>query len=87
MSSWLVHLRQSHPTFLFRSASAYLPVDPHAAPAKSKVKVSNTDALGRDVLLEALHAIAESKKLPELTIAIIGVTNVSPTSWYCCSAV
>jgi len=42
--------------------------------------VSHLDALGRDVLLEALHAIADVKKQSELTIAIVGVTNVRTTS-------
>lgn len=77
MAAWLTDLRKSHPTFLFRGSSTYLPADPLKSPSKTKIQLSHSDALGREVLIQALHTIADANKLSELSVVVVGVTNVS----------
>ncbi|KIM20373.1 hypothetical protein M408DRAFT_138654 [Serendipita vermifera MAFF 305830] len=81
VASWAAHLRKSHPTFLFKSASTFLPLDSQNSKAKSKNKASDSDALRRDVLLEALQAIASANKQTQLTVAVVGVTNVGKSAF------
>ena len=68
VSAWLCHLRRDHPTFLFRSASAYLPND------KGKAKAPLNDGLGVESLVTHLGQLANGGD--PLTVAVVGLTNV-----------
>ncbi|KAI0775469.1 GNL3L/Grn1 putative GTPase-domain-containing protein [Irpex lacteus] len=59
VSSWSAHLRSSHPTLLFRSASAFLPSS-ESTPSKGKGKARADDALGLDALLSLLGQWSQS---------------------------
>ncbi|KAJ7067927.1 hypothetical protein C8F01DRAFT_581849 [Mycena amicta] len=82
-SSWVTHLRASHPTVAFRSASCCLPEVPASNDkGKGKAKAQAGDALGADSVLELLGTWAEEKEGNEpLCVAVIGVTNVGKTSF------
>ncbi|KAF7331730.1 hypothetical protein MKEN_00052800 [Mycena kentingensis (nom. inval.)] len=84
VSSWLGHLRAIHPTVPFRSSSACLPERPSSASdkGKGKAKVSSTDALGADAVLELLGTYASEKKGDApLCVAVVGVTNAGKSSF------
>lgn len=75
------HLRRHHATFLFHSASSFLPKTPSNDPkAKGKAKESADDAAGADALLEYLGQCAGRVQSENLQVAIVGLTNVSPHS-------
>ncbi|KAF9514762.1 hypothetical protein BS47DRAFT_840607 [Hydnum rufescens UP504] len=72
LRAWLVQLRALHPTFPFRVSSALLrPVDDDA---KGKTKVSETDGLGAEALVQHLEQLSSSGVSP-VTIAVIGMPN------------
>ncbi|KAH0587093.1 hypothetical protein H2248_005911 [Termitomyces sp. 'cryptogamus'] len=78
--AWATYLRTHHPTLLFRSASAFLPLGPEPS-AKGKAKAPTDDALGVDSVLEWLGHCATTKKGDgPLTVAIVGVTNAGKSS-------
>nr|GAT46205.1 predicted protein [Mycena chlorophos] len=80
-SAWLTHLRASHPTLAFRSASVCLPESPSDDKGKGKAKAFASDALGADAILQLLGIWAEEKPGDEpLCVAVVGVTNVGKTS-------
>ncbi|PVG03543.1 hypothetical protein CPB86DRAFT_779261 [Serendipita vermifera] len=81
VTAWTATLRRQSPTFLFRSSSSNLPAPVSGSQGKSKSKVVDTDSLGRDVLLEALHQVAAAKNASHLSIAVVGVTNVGKSSF------
>jgi nuclear GTP-binding protein len=76
-SSWLTLLRKDHPhTYLFRSASLFLPSND--ASVKGKGKESCNDALGAEPILGCLTTWASEKADGEnLAVAVVGLTNVS----------
>ncbi|TEB29419.1 hypothetical protein FA13DRAFT_1734606 [Coprinellus micaceus] len=77
VSAWASHLRTFHPTFLFKSSSAFLP--PSSDKGKSKAPID--DSLGGDSLLAYLASLGKDKKGDEpLTVAVTGVTNVGKSS-------
>ena len=79
VEAWATTLRRDHPTVLFRSASACLPV-PSADVGKGKGKERERadDAWGLDAASALFRSLAEQKQGDEpLTIAVVGVTNVS----------
>ncbi|RXW16430.1 hypothetical protein EST38_g9417 [Candolleomyces aberdarensis] len=83
VSAWLSHLRSQHPTFLFRSATAFLP--PPAVNVsvggKGKTKSPVDDALGAESLISYLTRLAQEKDGDEqLTVAVVGVTNAGKSS-------
>ncbi|KAJ7590770.1 hypothetical protein C8J56DRAFT_1024574 [Mycena floridula] len=81
VSAWLSKLRSEHSTFLFRSASAFLPI---ATPVqgKGKAKLSSRDGLGVDQILECLSGYAAEREGDEpLKVAVVGVTNVGKSSF------
>ncbi|KAF7301581.1 hypothetical protein MIND_00723600 [Mycena indigotica] len=83
VSGWLTHLRASHPTVAFRSATGLLPETVKSDDkGKGKAKASYSDALGADAILDILGAWAEAKKGDTpLCVAVVGVTNVGKTSF------
>lgn len=84
VESWAATLRQEHPTALFRSSSACLPVSAADTWSKGKGKERERadDAWGVDALTPLLQQWATEKKGNEpLTLAVVGVTNVGKTSF------
>ena len=77
VSAWATALRAEYPTFLFRSASAFLASDvlPVPVSTKGKGKERLDDALGLDTLCSVLEKLAGEKETP-LVVAVTGVTNV-----------
>jgi nuclear GTP-binding protein len=79
-------LRERYPALYFRSstsnllaedsqrlfATANVPVN-----GKSKIKTSDGDALGREAILEALQSVVSKLGKLELSITVVGMTNVS----------
>ena len=86
VASWTAYLRSEYPALLFRSATAFLPAGPEQVnvkvkgKGKAKVTVPTDDAVGVDSVLECLGQWAQEKKneVP-LTVAVVGITNVSLT--------
>ncbi|KAF8592744.1 hypothetical protein K439DRAFT_1626085 [Ramaria rubella] len=74
--TWVKHLRAQRSTFLFRSASFFLPKtllnDPKA---KAKSKEIVNDSLGSAALLEYLGQLASEDKTKILQVAVVGLTN------------
>ncbi|KAI0346977.1 hypothetical protein BDW22DRAFT_1480687 [Trametopsis cervina] len=82
VSSWSTYLRSQHPTLLFRSASAFLPVIEPVVPSKEKGKARADDALGLDSVLTLLGQWAQEKAGEKpLTVAIVGGTNAGKSSF------
>ena len=77
VAAWATSLRAEYPTFLFRSASAFLASDapPVPVPSKGKGKARADDALGLDTVIAALEKFTGEQESP-LVIAVTGVTNV-----------
>lgn len=82
-SAWLSFLRRDHPTFLFRSATAFLPA---ALESSNPIQVTRTpksshrkdDALGSEAILTQLAEWAgEKTDGTALNVAVVGLTNVS----------
>lgn len=90
VASWNAYLRSEYPALLFRSATAFLPAGPEQVnvkvkgKGKAKVTVPTDDAVGVDSVLECLGQWAQEKKneVP-LTVAVVGITNVSLTFSFC----
>ncbi|KAF8875335.1 hypothetical protein CPB84DRAFT_1796594 [Gymnopilus junonius] len=88
VASWSEHLRSQRPTFIFRSATSFLPETPSNQPqtqvkkGKGKAKVPTDDAVGAESLLACLAHLAREKKNREqsLAVAVVGVTNVGKSS-------
>lgn len=82
---WLKHLRLIHPTFAFRSASAFLPKNPGNSKTnlKGKAKESVDDALGCKQLLEYLNQCEVDLGTDSLRVAVIGITNVRVPLYIC----
>ncbi|KDQ21078.1 hypothetical protein BOTBODRAFT_27080 [Botryobasidium botryosum FD-172 SS1] len=80
--SWSKHLRSAHPTFLFRSATAFLPPpEDHAKQAKGKQRANACDdAVGVDALVEYLAALAPGAQREELIVAVVGLPNSGKSS-------
>jgi nuclear GTP-binding protein len=77
---WTKHLRGQYPTFLFRSASSSLPEynpDP-TSKQKGKSREPSDDAFGADAVLSYLNDLARVHNGEQLTVAVVGMTNVSP---------
>ncbi|GJJ07240.1 hypothetical protein Clacol_001440 [Clathrus columnatus] len=75
--AWLKYLRSLYPTFMFRSASAFLPRSPEDL-KKGKAKESEDDALGCEPLLTFLsQCMADTD---HVRVAVVGVTNVGKSS-------
>lgn len=72
--AWAAHLRTQHPTFIFRSASSFLPGDLQPQ-SKGKEKERADDAIGVSSILSCLAEWSHSDK--PLVVAVTGVTNVS----------
>ncbi|KAI1793027.1 P-loop containing nucleoside triphosphate hydrolase protein [Ganoderma leucocontextum] len=84
VEAWAATLRQEHPTVLFRSSTACLPVSPADTWSKGKGKERERadDAWGLDSLTALLQQWATEKKGDEpLTLAVVGVTNAGKTSF------
>ncbi|KAF5388105.1 hypothetical protein D9615_000031 [Tricholomella constricta] len=85
IASWATHLRSQHPTVLFRSATAFLPVGPEASvkvKGKGKAKAPSDDGLGVDSILACLGEWAKTKKGDKpLAVAVVGVTNAGKSSF------
>ena len=80
LTAWAKHLRRDNPTFLFHSASSFLPKTPLNDPkAKGKAKESADDAVGTGTLLEYLSQCAGRVLSETLQVAVVGLTNVSRT--------
>lgn len=82
VASWANQLRTEHPTFLFRSASAFLPADSSAsAAAKGKAKAPVDDGMGTDALLEFLGKLASGRDGQEpLVVAVVGLANAGKSA-------
>lgn len=83
VASWSSYLRSEHPTFLFRSATSFLPEipvtqsQPQVKKGKAKAKIPADDSVGGESVLVCLAQWAKEKKGDEpLVVAVIGVTNV-----------
>ncbi|PCH41575.1 hypothetical protein WOLCODRAFT_119235 [Wolfiporia cocos MD-104 SS10] len=85
VSSWATTLRISHPTILFRSASAFLPDPISPAPAakgRDKGKARADDAWGTDAALACLrHWASEKGGATPLSVAVIGTTNAGKSAF------
>lgn len=79
VQSWATHLRQQHTTLLFRSASSFIPTyEFRQASASDKLPAkADDDAFGVEGLLSALEAEAKRAAKEALTVAIVGIANVS----------
>ncbi|TFK35009.1 hypothetical protein BDQ12DRAFT_635436 [Crucibulum laeve] len=80
VASWSTHLRTQHPTFLFRSATSFLPTGPEPTippkgKGKGKAKIPVDDAVGVDSVLAYLSKCTKAKDKEPLTVAIVGFTN------------
>ncbi|KIM42789.1 hypothetical protein M413DRAFT_123683 [Hebeloma cylindrosporum] len=83
VASWSSYLRRQHPTFLFRSATSFLPETPvpQVKKGKAKAKIPTNDAVGGDSVLACLAQWAKEKTGDEpLVVAVVGVTNVGKSS-------
>ncbi|KAF5336976.1 hypothetical protein D9611_002927 [Ephemerocybe angulata] len=81
VSAWVAHLRPQHPTFLFRSSTAFLSSTTVPVSGKGKSKTPVNDALGAESVLGYLHHLAKAKKGDApLTVAVAGVTNVGKSA-------
>ena len=87
VASWSSYLRSQHPTFLFRSATSFLPENPvtqsqpQVKKGKAKAKVPTNDCVGGDSVLACLAQWAKEKNGDEpLVVAVVGVTNVGIVS-------
>ncbi|KZS97911.1 hypothetical protein SISNIDRAFT_481788 [Sistotremastrum niveocremeum HHB9708] len=81
--AWLDYLRPIAPTFLFRSASEFLPreSEKRVEPVKGKEREDSADdAVGVDALLECLEIFAKEKGSEPLTVAVAGITNSGKSS-------
>jgi nuclear GTP-binding protein len=79
LTAWVTQLRIQHATFLFRSASSFLPRTQLNDPkAKGKAKESADDAAGAETLLEYLGQYAGRIESETLQVAVVGLTNVCP---------
>jgi len=83
VASWSTYLRSQHPTFLFRSATSFLPENPvtqsqpQAKKGKAKAKIPTDDSVGGDSVLACLAQWAKEKNGDQpLVVAVVGVTNV-----------
>ena len=90
VATWCERLRTEQPTLLFRSASAFLPEEqlPQNVPStrKGKARVPVGDAIGAESIISCLHEWAKTKNDEKLTVAVVGLANVSvPSSVACCS--
>jgi len=78
--AWAAYLRTEHPTLLFRSATAFLPLGPDVtiqSNKKGKAKVSADDGLGVDSVVAYLSEAARAKNDDKpLVVAVLGLTNV-----------
>lgn len=85
LAAWAKYLRTEHVTFLFRSASTFLPKTPINDPKiKGKAKETADDAIGADALLEHLGQCATVAQSEFLQVAVVGLTNVcSPPMSVC----
>ncbi|EJF63073.1 hypothetical protein DICSQDRAFT_83967 [Dichomitus squalens LYAD-421 SS1] len=87
VEAWATTLRREHPTVLFRSSSACLPVSPADAGSarvkgKGKERERADDAWGLDSLTALLQQWAKEKAGDgPLTLAVVGVTNVGKTAF------
>ena len=86
ITSWLTCLRTEHPTLPFRASSAFLPVAEPAIKSKGNEKASVNDAIGASSILAYLSECAQEKEGDEpVTVAIVGLTNVSVLCYRCWS--
>lgn len=75
--AWATHLRTQYTTFLFRSATSFIPKTPLNDPKlKGKAKETADDATGAEALLEYLGQRAAVTQSENLQVAIVGLTNV-----------
>ena len=78
--AWAASLRTQYPTFLFRSASAFLPSGSELtvqSKGKGKAKLPADDGLGVDSVLAYLGERARAKNdSRSLAVAVLGITNV-----------
>ncbi|VDC06260.1 unnamed protein product [Peniophora sp. CBMAI 1063] len=75
VARWAAHLRTTHPTVLFRSATAFLPPAPGATAQKGKAVAATTDALGTDAVRHHLEQWAAEHGEGALKVAVVGLTN------------
>ena len=78
-SSWTKHLRQNHPTLLFRAASSFLPNALDATiPRKGKGKEPASDGWGVEATLALLEKWSQNETGSDpFEVAVVGATNVS----------
>jgi len=74
-------LRQEHSTFLFRSATAFLPISSEVSAltqgkGKDKALSPKNDALGSEEILSQLTAWAAEKEGNSIRVAVTGLANV-----------
>ena len=79
VSSWTKHLRQNHPTLLFRAASSFLPNALDATiPRKGKGKEPASDGWGVEATLALLEKWSQNETGSDpFEVAVVGATNVS----------
>jgi nuclear GTP-binding protein len=84
VAAWSERLRTEQPTLLFRSASAFLPEEQSSqnlpSTRKGKAKVPVDDALGAESIISCLCEWAKTKDDEKLTVAVVGLANVSGPS-------
>ncbi|KAF9448474.1 hypothetical protein P691DRAFT_759896 [Macrolepiota fuliginosa MF-IS2] len=86
LSAWLAFLRREHPTYLFRTATAFLPAAlestaPVQGKGKAKVSFPKDDALGSEAILAQLSSWAKEKDGSPLNVAVVGLTNAGKSSF------
>ncbi|KAJ3571666.1 hypothetical protein NP233_g3595 [Leucocoprinus birnbaumii] len=88
LSSWLTYLRRDHPSFLFRSATAFLPAaleasTPVQGKGKGKASFPKNDALGSEAILSQLSSWAAEKEKEggTLRVAVTGLANAGKSSF------
>lgn len=85
IEAWAAYLRTQHPTFLFRSATAFLPSGPELTAqlkGKGKAKFSADNGLGVDAVRAYLGEMARAKDDDKpLAVAVLGPTNAGKSSF------
>ena len=75
VKSWATYFRRCYKTFLFRSASSFLPYSV-TRQGDMAIERSTDDAIGLDSILDELKMEAEKKPSRILKVSVVGIGNV-----------
>lgn len=81
VNDWIIQLRKRRPTFIFRATPSLCFKNTPQSGSNTKSQSEDAGCIGREAILEALHTIAQSQKEADLSVAVIGVTNVGKSAF------